>query len=363
MTHITELFPWPDLQDAINDKLVSEGRHPVDPSLRILNYTPVAQYTRTWTPVTTACRGLIYDWNTGRIVARPFAKFFNLSELSRSDVRLSKRFYLREKMDGSLGVAFKDVDGKTSVATRGSFVSDQAQWATIWLRSHHPDWTSPDGITTLFEIIYPENRIVVDYGERAELVLIGAIVNDTGEDVPMENIDWWPGEVARSFGAVDKAKHAEEILQDARLDGHEGLVASYLKAGEPAFRVKLKREEYVELHRIVFGLSSHTLWERLRAGQEDPLEGLPEEMHEWAQDWVDRLREDFAAKYAAATEGYATLVASLGEPDEDEHEYRKRFATRAKEDLWPGLHFQQLDGKDITDSVWKMIEPEKERLR
>jgi hypothetical protein len=43
------------------------------------NYTEACQYTAAWTPVTLACRGLVVDAD-GRIVARPFAKFFNHSE-------------------------------------------------------------------------------------------------------------------------------------------------------------------------------------------------------------------------------------------------------------------------------------------
>ena len=37
------------------------------------------------------------------------------------------------------------------------------------------------GKTYLFEIIYPENRIVVDYGDYKGLVLIDVIDNETGK--------------------------------------------------------------------------------------------------------------------------------------------------------------------------------------
>lgn len=369
MTHLWDMFTNEELQDALNRNLVSMTRHPADRDWVVYNYTPVAQYSREWSNVTTKCRGLVV-WNPShKVLARPFPKFFNLGELSRSDVRLSKTFELREKMDGSLGIAYEHPDGRTAIATRGSFSSDQATWATNWLRSHHPDWESPEGITTLFEIIYPENRIVVDYGDRAELVLIGAIVNATGEDVPMDDVDWWPGERARSFGFVEKARHAEEILKDARLDGHEGLVAAYYKAGEPAFRVKLKREEYVELHRIVFGLSSHTIWEALREGQDarELVAVLPDEMHEWARSWADDLTAQHAGVMGAASSDYHDLTADLEDrmPEAEEREYRKAFAATATKRDYPGIMFALLDERydAASDAAWKLCEPARERLR
>ncbi len=42
---------------------------------------------------------------------------------------------------------------------------------------------SPDK-TYLFEIIYPENRIVVNYGDVEELVLLAIIDNATALDLP-----------------------------------------------------------------------------------------------------------------------------------------------------------------------------------
>lgn len=50
------------------------ARHPTLP-LTVYNYTNSCQYTRAWTPVTTAARGLVVD-DAGNVIARPWAKFF-----------------------------------------------------------------------------------------------------------------------------------------------------------------------------------------------------------------------------------------------------------------------------------------------
>ena len=58
----------------------------------------------------------------GRIVARPFKKFFNLSD-GRTDITGEYEIY--EKMDGSLGILFF-YEGEWILASRGSFTSEQA---------------------------------------------------------------------------------------------------------------------------------------------------------------------------------------------------------------------------------------------
>ena len=88
---------------------ISARRHPTEP-LTIYNYTAKCQYAPLWTPETRHCRGLIVH-DGGRIVARPFPKFFNFEEHSRSEIAFSKPFTVAEKIDGSLGVLYPDGDG------------------------------------------------------------------------------------------------------------------------------------------------------------------------------------------------------------------------------------------------------------
>ena len=82
-------------------------KHPKLP-LSIWNYTPKTQYGelynqyKLWDEVTLQCRGLVID-DEGKVVARPFKKFFNIEE---NQYEPTSEFEVFEKMDGSLGILF-----------------------------------------------------------------------------------------------------------------------------------------------------------------------------------------------------------------------------------------------------------------
>ena len=95
--------------------------HPTLP-LTIWNYSQTTQYEGKWDEVTMMCRGLITDNNTGKILVRPFPKFFNYEEVAGKGMIPTKGdyVYIQEKMDGSLGILF-NYEGEWVMATRGSF--------------------------------------------------------------------------------------------------------------------------------------------------------------------------------------------------------------------------------------------------
>lgn len=167
--------------DEINNGYISAQAHPSAP-LTILNYTQRAQFDWRWNEQTVQCRGLIVDssWN---VVSRPFRKFFSVDQYQGEIPR--EPFQVFEKLDGSLGILYR-VDGEPFIASRGSFTSEQALRASDILRRKYRDVQLDDSLTYLFEIIYPENRIVVDYGDMEDLVLLATINTRTGveQDAP-----------------------------------------------------------------------------------------------------------------------------------------------------------------------------------
>ncbi|MEM1009354.1 MAG: RNA ligase, partial [Myxococcota bacterium] len=174
------------LQAMIAKQYIKVQKHP-DKALYIYNYTPKAQYDRVWNEWTLACRGLIME-ETGKVVARPFEKFFNLGEME-SQVIPDEPFEVYEKMDGSLGILYWS-EGMPYMASRGSFDSDQALKANEMLQRQYKAALGKlnPAHTYLFEIIYPENRIVVDYGTTEALVLLGIVETSTGKELPLEDI-------------------------------------------------------------------------------------------------------------------------------------------------------------------------------
>jgi RNA ligase len=182
---LNELINYSELLQMRSLGYVREQSHPEYPSLRILNYTEKAQFDQVWNEVTLTCRGLIYDANTGEIVARAFRKFFNYDHKDTPTINLDDEVVVMDKMDGSLGILYR-VPGteRFAVATRGSFDSDQARHATKLLNEKYAEWLDTNVaalhlVTPLFEIVYPENRIVCDYSGMDDLILLGAEVLNT----------------------------------------------------------------------------------------------------------------------------------------------------------------------------------------
>jgi RNA ligase len=323
--------------------------------LAILNYTPECQFTRAWDDVTKKCRGLIYNTQTLEVVARPFEKFGNWDE-SGYPYPPSGPALRMEKMDGSLGILYQhktDVRGgvkvEYGVATRGSFHSEQAQWATEFFSDQFEEFFPVFGKTYLFEIIYPENRIVVNYGDYEGLVLIDVIDNETGfsDTDEFDNCDY-PEKVVRHPVAGFDSGQTNDIPQ-----GEEGFVFLWPTRN---FRTKMKSAEYVEIHRMISNLSEKSVWEALVAGKTvDQIKiGLPEEFH----GWIDEVAGDIMKRALIVVEGVQRefeLLTKFGYTKD-----RKTFAHAVKENSLRKYLFLMLDNKPIYPVALRDSKPVKE---
>lgn len=342
MITLADLFDTVALDAMVRDGYVRVQRHPDEP-LVIHNYTEKAQYESAWNPVTLACRGLVAHLD-GTVVARPFGKFFNYGQPDAPEVALGAPVRVTDKADGSLGVIYPDSSGRPAVATRGSFTSDQALHATAVLRERYGHWTPPAGRTVLVEIIYPGNRIVLDYGDLDDLVLLGAVDLATGRTYGPDGVPDWPGPVVESF---DYPTLAQALAAPAR-DGREGLVIWF---PESDIRVKVKYEEYVRLHRLVTGLSARTVWERLD-DLDALLDSLPDEFHPWVRGVAAELLAEVDERLAAVEEAYLSIVDGLPEGWS-----RKDFALVAGRHPLRGPLFLRLDGKDCRPTLIAQVRP------
>lgn len=362
MTTLSELFDLYELHVHIQQGYVARQNHPTLP-LAILNYTKSAQYERVWNNITTQCRGLIFDYVTGEVVARPFPKFFNYEEVIEDpSFRLPDSDpIVSEKMDGSLGIIYT-YNGETAVATRGSFASDQALWATNWIRENYPYYVQPAGVTTLVEIIYPDNRIVVDYQGEEGLWLLGAIDNATGADIALNQITWWSGKRADLYWwdldtAIDRTK-------SSFFDDDEGVVLTWLQPDAPSIRLKVKNPRYVELHRIVTGLSNRSVWEALATDTFDALiDAVPDEFYKWAAQTAAGLLAEYDVIYKQAQDDLrgARYRAMRTDQETGDVLYTRRDLARhiMETSTHPGLCFALEDGKDISEKIWAMLKPER----
>lgn len=334
---------------------VTARKHPQDRNLVIYNYTDKAQFDNYWTNETMHCRGLIV--HAGEIIARGWKKFFNYGQEGAPRISPGADVVARDKCDGSLGIAYMAPDGEWAIATRGSFESEQAIHATELLRSKPEyldflDRAAWDACTTpLFEIIYPENRIVVDYGDQDDLIGLGVAHIRTGlfrgwPYTPSEfDTPPWPmvEEVFRG--------RFEEALALPDRKGKEGVVIA-THAGE---MVKIKQQEYLELHRVVTGLSELALW---RAWCEDRhpelIESLPDEWQEWAFGVTWWLEAQFQATLQVSREAHEMVCASLPEDAS-----RKDFALAIKDHPDKALLFLLYDDRqqDVREAIKKSLRP------
>ncbi|MGV1079757.1 MAG: RNA ligase [Candidatus Nanopelagicales bacterium] len=335
-----------DLARAINDGLVRMQTS--DDGMRIFNYTNAAMYTPgSWdNPAVRHCRGLIVGPDD-EIVARPWEKFFNHNQPEAGLLVLNAAVEVTDKLDGSLGVLHRDARGEPRVATRGSFESPQALHATELLRwDYSPLWWPLD-FTPLVEIVYPENRIVVDYGARDELVLLGGVWTETGEYVGPETaalITGWPGSTA----AVFAFRTLKEALEAPPREGMEGMCVRFFAANHI---VKIKQEDYLALHRVVTGLNERTVWEYLVADRpvSDLLDNLPDELHTWVREVYDRIQAEADALVVAALAEYAALTKDA--PD------RKTFALRVVKSPLKAWLFMLYDSRDTRPAILKTLRP------
>lgn len=342
------------LNKYYEEGLVYKQVHPTLP-LTIWNYSEKVQYEGLFDGVTLNTRGLVTD-DEGNIVARPFKKFFNLDEKKHTP---TEKFDVYEKLDGSLGILF-NYKGEWVMATRGSFISEQAIKGREILNKYQYENLLGD-VTYLFEIIYPENKIVVDYGQEEKLVLIGAIHTQTGDEYDIHN-EWFEDlgfEVVKRYPKITNYAVLKEFIPDSK----EGYVIRFTNGD----RAKIKGEEYLKLHKLMTNVSTTAVWEMLSEGRDvlELLKGVPDEFYKKIKMYVLDLRYSYLSysEYAGKMHDkfrYGKFNDRYPEPT------KKEFAEfLTVNDIDPkvrALCFAIWDNKDYNKMIWKYIKPEFRRL-
>lgn len=336
------------LNEYYEKGLLYKQTHPTLP-LTIWNYSEKVQYEDLFDEITLQCRGLVTD-EDGEVVARPFKKFFNLSEGKHKP---TPDFTVAAKMDGSLGILFYH-KGDWVMATRGSFTSEQAVKGFELLQKYRYK-DLPKDCTFLFEIIYPENRIVCQY-EFEDVILLGMINTKNGDEYSIydNNLDKLGFNLVKRYDGVKDYT----LLKDMIKDNEEGFVVRFFNGD----RVKIKGDEYVRLHKIMTNLSTTGVWEVLSSGGEmdDLIKDVPDEFYNKIKDYVKELRY----QYHSVKEHAGKLFDGLYESYDRELPEKKKYAEWVKQfqkHLHPIL-FRMYDNKDYSSYIWKLIKPEFRKL-
>jgi RNA ligase len=268
-----------------------------DGKLAVYTYTDQCVFDRAWDPITRNSRGHIFNLETGECVASPFSKFFNLNECDETlyeKFDWSKPYEVYEKVDGWIGILFRH-GGKFQVASRGSFHSAGAVWATNFAQGI--DFSClPDEATLCFEIITPDQRIILDYGGQKTLMLLAAFNRRSGQEYPRETVEEW----GKKVGLPVVKKYDCSIEDCLRLQkestGKEGFVIRF----QDGRRVKVKTDWYMILAKIMSNLSPIAVWETMSNGkvQDAFMTRIPEELRSLAEEYKRVLETQYAAAKA-----------------------------------------------------------------
>jgi RNA ligase len=339
-----------DMEEVYKDVLdgfLTVREHPKG-GLHIINYTLKTQFERAWNDLRIMCRGLIVD-SLGNVVARPFPKFFNHFE--EESHFPDEPYEVLEKMDGSLGILYFH-NGTPAIATRGSFDSEQAIHATKILRRKMAatGFRPESGFTYLFEIIYPENRIVVDYGDTDELILLAILNTETGRDISRDSAVY--KEVTEHFRETVRIRcgSLESLINMDGGDNREGFVVRFLHSD---YRVKIKFQKYFDKHRVYAHLSAKMILDELKEHDNVNrlLESAPDEFHPW----IKMVVKSYRGEHFLINEKCRDIALLI----RDNTKIRKAQAEQVF-DLCPeysGILFKMLDWKfdEASRMVWNFV--------
>lgn len=343
--NLDDLFDINLFNEMVVEKYVRVKLHPTEP-LIIANYAEKTVYEKKWNEVTLNCRGLIYHADTGEIVSRCFVKFFNVGEYGPEFVWPNESVVVTDKLDGSLGILYRQPsDGQFAIATRGSFSSDQAIKATEILRTKHADFEPQPGYTYLYEVLYKSNRIVLDYGDTEDILLLAAIGNESGRVYGPTGVPEWTGEVTSTFGSCSFL----DALAIPPRPNAEGIVIRF----ESGLMVKLKQESYVAQHAIVTNCTNRSIWECLSRGESLPEKAsfMPDEFMSWMDKTALELECQAGSWLASACMYFDDLIFAIGRED------RKTFAQAALRSPFSAAMFKLYDGQSIDSLAWKAVRP------
>lgn len=331
-------------------------------------------------PMRRECRGIVFDDKTGRLLARPFHKFFNINEGEENrleNIANSNIDNALEKLDGSL-ITPVVIDDSVYLKTKKIFDSPAAQMAVEVAEDGHYNvilHEADEGYTALFELTHPEAMIVVPYREP-RLTLIASRNNRTGVYRSYAELR----ALGEKYGvpvvqAIPVSGTTRDLIdQNWKQQGQEGLVLVL----ENGHRVKLKTEWYCDIHHVM------TLWRErdiakacINENIDDLISMIPKEDMRQAAIEVKRKFDDLyygfiqevkdLAKEMEEMEPRARFIAygdhpffkqAAGELKGVDIDYRELYRTRLLKKHF-GLH--RVSGNDYIDQV-KGSDPETNTL-
>lgn len=352
---ITNIQAIEDLQELVRQSDTHDWkqfghvttRHKDD--MILFTYTIQAIGARRWNPFERMSRGLILQQGTGEIVARPFDKFFDYGQYGNfPDFKNAHLLMVQEKLDGSFGFFFWH-DQRWQCASHKGFEAPMLPYVREHMGDYDLDALPRDG-TSMVEVIQPDYKITIDYGQRSELVLLAVRNNQSGAYMKPWEVDVLAEEVVINrprYFALSTMGILETL---AKLGPDmEGYVAEYSDGS----RFKFKGELYLEMFRaynrlsrkrVAFQLSQgayETWFDSLPGDVRDDAEAIRAEVYRMAYQILAHAQTIYDTQPRGLNrKAYARWVSSL---------------PKAQQPWLLELRAREEDGFEILPAVYKQI--------
>jgi RNA ligase len=295
-------------------------------------------------PIRRECRGIKFGAD-GKIIARPYHKFFNLGEKPETQpdvVNWAIPHVVLEKLDGSM-VHPAIVNDRIVWMTRAGATDisfDAAGWADANGYSDSCLDLLQSGITPIFEWCAPQNQIVLRYPQE-KLVLTAMRQTVSGEYLPLSSAF-----TAVNLYGTEIADLAAFIAHTRDLKDAEG---GYVVRFNTGAMLKLKADDYVTRHkaRDSILLEKNVLRIVLEGAVDDVIALLSPEDAERLEAYSAEVLRLVARRAGIIGQTVRESMAALGDD-------RKRFAVEIVTNLnplWKGPMFAVWAGADPQQSV------------
>lgn len=256
---------WKELLSNPPYSINIKNNNPKHPDWYLFKYS---QYATDFSyDVSKACRGVVLQINESGVkgVCIPFQKFFNLGEGNAAEIDWNNPVEVSLKYDGCL-IKLSKFNGEINFFTNGSMETDVIASEAInnglvsgsktfqdlidkCIEKHNAsEWVKniPEGITFMFELFGPENRIIVDYKE-SDLRLIGCYDHSNPDD-PNSWFEYSTVEAKKKFNIPFEVpefysfKNIDDVISELETWGKdkEGVVIRDTHFN----RVKIKSNQY-----------------------------------------------------------------------------------------------------------------------
>jgi RNA ligase len=218
----------------------------------VIDYGYVAEDTFD-RPMRLECRGLKFG-KDGKLLARPFHKFFNIGERQRpEEIDWSQPHVVLDKLDGSM-VHSCLLGGELTFMTRMGATA-QAQLAASHMDENVLRLSRQmiaSGMTAMFEFTSPDNRIVIAYDKPA-ISLLAIREIESGRYLTHSELSAMAARFGVPLvGVVAAAGSMKEFVNQAReLEEIEGYVIAF----DDGHRLKLKTGYYALRHKALSGIA------------------------------------------------------------------------------------------------------------